>query len=496
MKCNNPGCNGRGWQTYESTYVATLKKHLQQELNAIIVGASDGIDLDMLTQMRNGATAASIVEVLDETTIAIDDVIVDDDDIDKSADAATTISEDDMSPLTANIPPAVDFESLSQVVDELLVDIDSSTTSLPSAAGEIGAQEADVAEAFGSTATFEGCLNNADAIGREAGIDVERHFNDTGIDRFQNARAASSIRNVGLRRQQDQDTPSVSPDFNEPMRKKWSELWVAHPNPSTGAAMRTWYLDVNARYERWRNERIQAAVTDGTTAPPLHKVGYTHAKQWADSMKAAALQPLRDGAIDEETQMISNAVSSFINSTDGVQNTEQFTSTGIGNAVIGNQLNVSLPVPAAADAPTLANPTSQQTIHNELHRKHSTSSSKAKKVKKRKREPTPVPPELQERRDRAAARMSDLGRVQANRQGDKRRCQVCFQLWSEPMGETPHVQLAAAKKNEPISTFCPFADDPAIYTQHLEEKRRKNTLKARQKRARKLARNNSSGNTK
>ena len=62
MKCNNPGCNGRGWQTYESTYVATLKKHLQQELNAIIVGASDGIDLDMLTQMRNGATAASIVK--------------------------------------------------------------------------------------------------------------------------------------------------------------------------------------------------------------------------------------------------------------------------------------------------------------------------------------------------------------------------------------------------------------------------------------------------
>ena len=50
------------------------------------------------------------------------------------------------------------------------------------------------------------------------------------------------------------------------MRKKWVELWVGPPNLSTGAAMRTWYLDVNARYERWKNERIQAAVTDGTTA--------------------------------------------------------------------------------------------------------------------------------------------------------------------------------------------------------------------------------------
>ena len=47
MKCNNPNCNGRGWQTYESTYVATLKKHLQQELNAIIVEQNIKIELNV-----------------------------------------------------------------------------------------------------------------------------------------------------------------------------------------------------------------------------------------------------------------------------------------------------------------------------------------------------------------------------------------------------------------------------------------------------------------
>ena len=58
MKCNN--CDGSGWQTYEKTYVETLPKRQQKEVNAVIVGASDGIDHDLIIQMRNGATAASL----------------------------------------------------------------------------------------------------------------------------------------------------------------------------------------------------------------------------------------------------------------------------------------------------------------------------------------------------------------------------------------------------------------------------------------------------
>lgn len=60
MKCNNPKCDGRGWQTYESTYVATLPPRLQKDLNALIVGASDGIDMDLVVEMRVGNTASSL----------------------------------------------------------------------------------------------------------------------------------------------------------------------------------------------------------------------------------------------------------------------------------------------------------------------------------------------------------------------------------------------------------------------------------------------------
>ena len=60
MKCNNPDCDGKGWQTYESTYVATLPPRLQKDLNALIVGASDGIDMDLVVEMRVGNTASSL----------------------------------------------------------------------------------------------------------------------------------------------------------------------------------------------------------------------------------------------------------------------------------------------------------------------------------------------------------------------------------------------------------------------------------------------------
>jgi len=62
MKCKNVTCNGKGWQTFESTYVATLPPRIQSVLNAQIVGASDGIGMDAVIQMRVGVTAAAFRE--------------------------------------------------------------------------------------------------------------------------------------------------------------------------------------------------------------------------------------------------------------------------------------------------------------------------------------------------------------------------------------------------------------------------------------------------
>lgn len=58
MKCNR--CNGKAWQTFESTYVSTLPPEDQHELNAQIVGASDGICMDAVVQMRVNVSASHL----------------------------------------------------------------------------------------------------------------------------------------------------------------------------------------------------------------------------------------------------------------------------------------------------------------------------------------------------------------------------------------------------------------------------------------------------
>ena len=58
LTCND--CKGKGWQSFEKTYVDTLSKAQQSELNAVIAGKRNGVDFGIITQMRMGATAASI----------------------------------------------------------------------------------------------------------------------------------------------------------------------------------------------------------------------------------------------------------------------------------------------------------------------------------------------------------------------------------------------------------------------------------------------------
>ena len=58
MKCNC--CDGKGWQTFESTSVSTLPPEDQHELNAQIVGASDGICMDAVVEMRVNVSASHL----------------------------------------------------------------------------------------------------------------------------------------------------------------------------------------------------------------------------------------------------------------------------------------------------------------------------------------------------------------------------------------------------------------------------------------------------
>lgn len=60
MSCSNAECNQPGWQSLTKTYVDTLALWKQQELDAVVVGKSDGVAMDLVMQMRMGVTAATI----------------------------------------------------------------------------------------------------------------------------------------------------------------------------------------------------------------------------------------------------------------------------------------------------------------------------------------------------------------------------------------------------------------------------------------------------
>mmetsp|Transcript_25656 Transcript_25656/g.51479 ORF Transcript_25656/g.51479 Transcript_25656/m.51479 type:complete len:301 (-) Transcript_25656:403-1305(-) len=58
LKCKD--CNGSQWQSYEKTYVDTLSKKQQNELNAVVSGKRNGVDMGLIIDMRLGATASTI----------------------------------------------------------------------------------------------------------------------------------------------------------------------------------------------------------------------------------------------------------------------------------------------------------------------------------------------------------------------------------------------------------------------------------------------------
>lgn len=76
MKCRD--CTSSAWQTYEKTYVVSLPKIQQRELNAVVAGASDGIDHDIVVQMRCGSTAAQIQKTSEATLTVWHNQLMDD----------------------------------------------------------------------------------------------------------------------------------------------------------------------------------------------------------------------------------------------------------------------------------------------------------------------------------------------------------------------------------------------------------------------------------
>ena len=79
-----------------------------------------------------------------------------------------------------------------------------------------------------NSATLRGCAANADSMAVDAGL----LFGDYGSpDDFVALHGVHGMRNVGLRRQQNQQTPKVTPDFNSDMQTNTKEC----PHPGEGS---------------------------------------------------------------------------------------------------------------------------------------------------------------------------------------------------------------------------------------------------------------------
>jgi hypothetical protein len=428
-------------------------------------------------------------DILDMHMAAVDGVMDDEDLVGDVDSAIHVVPAEDLNPLTATIPATVGLDDIEKIGRALNNDIEWSNTSLPVAADERGATQADVTTTFSRGVTFDECLEGANARGREAGIDVDTHFADTGSDKFKRASSANGIRNVGLRRQQSQEVQPVRPDLNDDMLKKWTELWAQYPNPSNGATMKGWYQQNNLAYEQWRIRQLFDAEKAGVTPPPLLPVNYTNASAWAEDMKKRMMEPLKTGAIDEESRTINNQMTTYINSTDGEANVNQFTEGAVGSAISSSTLSIQ---PPTNNTTTFTHPTTS-VVRRELERPDSTSNKSLPAAKKR--PPKPVDLELVSRRAAAATKMGELNLVQAPPNKSTRRCQVCFQSKTAKLGDVPHAQLERTERDERIKTFCPFADDIAIWEQISNKRKENRSGWNKAMHARKKARNSTNDDT-
>jgi hypothetical protein len=220
-------------------------------------------------------------------------------------------------------------------------------------------------------------------------------------------------------------------------------LWTAYPNPSDGAVMRDWFKQVDTLCETWRIGEIEKAEANGTTAPPLLRVNFTSAKEWANDMKAKLNGPLLTGAVNESSQTMSNQLDNYMNSTDRAENRMRFQDGALGSAV--DRASLALTVPHNAEV-SQAIPLTTSAITEKMP----TRPSKRRKIE------TPIDHELLRRREVEAAKMKEL-RIEQD-SGTKRRLNCRH-------NNIPHTQLEKSTKSSKPQTFCPLADDAAIYQQ-------------------------------
>lgn len=253
----------------------------------------------------------------------------------------------------------------------------------------------------------------------------------------------------------------MRPDTNRQMEDKWKELYNKYFK--NGISMRDWFKKAGEEYEVWRLlGLIQDASIAGTTAPPLHRVGFESAKAWANGMKAVGNAPLRCGAIDEASQQLATQVQSLLENTTHEENVLPFQRGGMGAAIDATSL--SLHDPTATTGTQLVPPPTLAQVKVELATKP------PPKKKRRTDAPKVIDPVLVRRREVAALMMRQEGITLEQVTDKRKRCQVCFKLSDFKYQNVPHAQFGKCEKGSKPFRFCPLADDHELYHNYVQKR--------------------------
>ena len=259
-------------------------------------------------------------------------------------------------------------------------------------------------------------------------------------------------RNVSRLRSVGGDPTCVPPDFNNSMLAVWEELW--HTMPQSGRVGVTVTTLLQRYKERCRAERKRMQDT-AETPPALLPVSFARAKNWLLRQQQAQSQALQIGAVNEEAREVVAELSLCL--------AEQPASTA-----------TLLEQPARPASPVIAQPvlslgpepvTDQARAEERAEGKHRKKVGEIAGPSKKKATPNKkkkdIPPELQERQERASARMLELGVPPLQDSSDgKRRCPVCDQFRTVS-DKTPEglIHRVLGRSNK---IWCPYADDRSI----------------------------------
>lgn len=208
-------------------------------------------------------------------------------------------------------------------------------------------------------------------------------------------------RNVARLRAMGGDPTCVPPDFNRSMLAIWEELW--HSMPRSGRVSVLVSNLLQSYKERCRAERKRPR--DSTESPAaLLPVSYAQAKDWLLKQQKAQSEPLQTGAVNEEAREVVADLNRSL--------AEQPASTA---ALLEQPARPASPVvPPAAMSLGPEQVTDQVRAEERAEvrgRKMAEKPARAESVPKtppRKKRKT-IPPELEERQQRASARLLELG---------------------------------------------------------------------------------------